>query len=147
MAIERIWGSYNTFENPEYFENLSELDIWCMIDKLREDIFWTRYDINTKGEDNSKLHQLINAQYNLEYLMCLTKRFGVKFDKEPSKTEHVEGSESFNSWYEFWANHFYSMSDEVYQSFVLDKSRGKDISRFLPNGSWKDLPGNSSPSL
>ena len=128
MAIERIWGSYNTFDNPEHLENLSELDIWCMIDKLREDIFWTRYDINTKGEDNSKLHQLINAQYNLEYLMCLTKRFGVKFDKEPSKTEHVEGSESFNEWYEFWASCISSSMSLVSSKALVLMTLAKEMS-------------------
>ena len=25
---EKLWGVYNTFDNPEMFETLDEIDIW-----------------------------------------------------------------------------------------------------------------------
>ena len=58
--------------------------------------------------------------------------------REPSETEHVERSKSYLAWYTFWYNHFNSMSKEEYDQFVDDKFSGKDISKYMPKGSWKD---------
>ncbi len=80
----------------------------------------------------------MEAQYNLEYLVYFTRKFGVEFSKEPSESEHVERSESFNAWFGFWNNHFNSMSPETYNQFVNDRFAGKDISEYMPTGSWKD---------
>ena len=66
------------------------------------------------------------------------RRFGVEFSREPSSTEHIEKSESYMAWFEFWNNHFKSMNKEVYNQFVDDKLAGKDISKYMPAGSWKD---------
>ena len=58
--------------------------------------------------------QLIEVQYNLEYLVYFTRRFGVEFSMELSSTEHLEISELYNTWFRFWHNHFESMSPEEY---------------------------------
>lgn len=81
---------------------------------------------------------LIQAQYNLEYLVYYTRRFGVEFEGEPSATKHVERSASYDAWFKFWYDHFESMDPKVYIQFVKDKFSGKDISKYLPSGSWKD---------
>ena len=135
---EKLWGVYNTFDDPEMFETLDEIDIWKKIDNLGGSIFWAMHDAGKPWATNVSTEDLINAQYNLEYLVYSTRRFGVEFSKEPSATEHVERSESYNAWFRFWHNHFESMSPEVYNQFVDDKFSGKDISKYMPSGSWKD---------
>ena len=136
---EKLWGVYNTFDNPEMVETLDEIDIWKKIDNLSGSIFWAIHDTGKPWATNVSTKDLIDAQYNLEYLVYSTKRFGVEFSKEPSSTEHVERSESYNAWFKFWHDHFESMSPEVYNQFVDDKFSGKDISKYMPSGSWKDL--------
>lgn len=140
---EKIWGLYNTFDNPEIIETLDEIDIWKKIDNLGGLIFWSLHDQGKPWANNMSTKDLVEAQYNLEYLVYSTKRFGVEFSKEPSATEHVERSESYNAWFRFWHNHFESMSPEVYNQFVDDKFSGKDISKYMPSGNWKDYLENT----
>ncbi|MCR5223668.1 MAG: hypothetical protein K6C11_00750 [Bacilli bacterium] len=135
---EKVWGLYNTIDNPEALEELEEIDIWKKINNLGGAIFWTQHDAGKPWAPVVSMDQLIEAQYNLEYLVYSTRRFGVEFSREPSATEHVERSESYNAWFRFWNDHFESMSPEVYDQFVDDKCAGKDISKYMPTGSWKD---------
>jgi len=135
---KKLWGVYNTFDNPKMFDTLDEIDIWKKIDNLGGSIFWAMHDAGKPWATNVSAKDLINAQYNLEYLVYSTRRFGVEFSKEPSATEHVERSESYNTWFRFWHDHFKSMSPEIYNQFVNDKFSGKDISKYMPSGSWKD---------
>jgi len=137
--MEKVWGIYNTFNNPELIETLEEIDIWKKIDNLGSSIFWAMHDADKPWAENVSVKDLIDAQYNLEYLVYSTRRFGVEFSKEPSATEHVERSQSYNDWFGFWYKHFESMTPEVYNQFVEDKLNGKDISKYLPSNSWKDL--------
>ena len=141
--MEKIWGVYNTFDNQEAIEKINEIDVWKMIDRIGGAIFWARHDAGKPWASNVSEKELMEAQYNLEYLVYSTKRFGVEFSKEPSENEHVERSESYNAWFRFWHDHFESMSPEVYNQFVNDKFSGKDISKYMPSGSWKDSLGKT----
>lgn len=137
---EKKWGLYNTFDNPALLDTLDEIDIWKKIDNLGGAIFYANHDAanNRPWASNVSMTDLIQAQYNLEFLVYYTRRFGVEFSREPSETEHVEISESYNVWFRFWHDHFESMTPEVYNQFVDDKFSGKDISKYMPSGSWKD---------
>lgn len=135
---EKIYGVYNTFGDSEALETLDEIDIWKMIDNLGGSIFWTLHDSSKPWSNNVSKKDLADAQYNLEYLVYSTRRFGVEFSKEPSATEHVERSESYNTWFKFWQNHFKSMTNKEYDQFIDDKTSGKDISKYMPSDSWKD---------
>ena len=135
---EKIWGVYNTFNNVEMFEQVEEYDLWKMIDSLGGYILGARHDRGKPWAANVSDKELLKAQYNLEYLVCLTRNFGVEFSKEPSTAEHVEKSKSYVAWVAFWKNHFDSMEPEVYKQFVQDKQNVMDVSKYLPIGSWKD---------
>ncbi len=137
-AEERKWGVYNTFDNPSFLDELDEIDIWKKIDNLGGYIFWGLHDLGKPWAKDISTTDLIQAQYNLEYLVYYTRKFGVEFSKEPSETEHVERSASYNAWFKFWHDHFEAMAPEVYEQFVEDKFSGKDISKYMPTGSWKD---------
>lgn len=144
---KKIWGLYNTFDNEETLEELDEIDIWQTIDKLGGMIFWAIHDSNKPWGNKISKQDLKEAQYNLEYLVYFTRKFGVEFTKEPSTDKHVERSESYDAWYKFWYNHFKSMSNEKYNQFIEDKLNGKDISKYMLSGSWKDSLKSSEKKL
>ncbi len=135
---EKIWGVYNTLDNPEWFNQLPEYELWWRIDKLGGAIFWAQHDAGRPWSANVSYEDLIAAEYNLEYLVYSTRRFGVEFSREPSATEHVERSESYDTWFRFWHNHFANMDSKDYNQFIDDKIAGKDISKYLPTENWKD---------
>lgn len=142
---EKKWGEYSTYDDPKYLrEEIKEEDLYNKIEKLGGSLFWFKHDYNKpwvtnqfKSEEEQK-ETLLGLQYNLEFLVYCTKRFGVVFTKEPSVEEHVERTESYDSWYKFWDDHFKNMPDEVYNKFVDAKNNGEDVSKFLPETSWKD---------
>ena len=134
---EKIWGIYNTFENPEMIDTLEEIDLWKKIDNLGGMIFYAMHDYNKSWTKDVKMKDIIEAQYNLEYLVYSTRRFGVEFSQEPSANEHILRSESYNAWFRFWYNHFNNMPKEIYDQFVSDKLNGKDISKYLPSSNWQ----------
>lgn len=139
MAEEgKKWGLYNTFDDPSSLDALDEIDIWKKIDNLGGSIFWAIHDSGRPWAAKVSMADLIEAQYNLEYLVYYTKKFGVEFSRKPSETEHVERSESYNAWFRFWHEHFDNMTTEVYNKFVDDKFNGKDITKYMPTKSWKD---------
>ena len=129
---EKIYGIYNTLKNPEAFNSCDEIYIWKYIDRLEAALYWARRGNNASTED------LIESQYNLEYVIYSTRRFGVEFNKEPSSTEYVERSPSYKAWFTFWYNHFNSMPREIRYQFIKDRTNGKDISKYMPSGNWKD---------
>lgn len=136
----KLWGVYNTFNNPEMIETLDEIDIWLKIDSLSrylDRVNRHRYSRNPWIPHISN-EDLTDAQHNLEYLVYSTRRFGVEFSKEPSATEHVENSESYCTWFRFWYNHFRSMEPEVYNQFIDNKLHGRDTSKYMPPDSWKN---------
>lgn len=133
----KIWGIYNTSDDKDFADKLSEIDIWRKINNFIETINYAQRLIN-KPSSMITYEQIKNAEYNLEYLIYYTRKFGVKFDKKPSAKEHIERSGSFIAWYNFWYYHFDSMTKEEYDQFVEDKFAGKDISKYMPKGSWKD---------
>lgn len=98
------WGEYNTFTNIDEVNKASEFEIWTAIDNLESNIYWSLYNITSpyKIGPEVPVEKIIEAEYNLEFLINFTKKFGVEFDKEPSEIDHFEKSQSYNEWYQFW---------------------------------------------
>ncbi len=139
MREEKQFGLYNTFKNPAILDTLDEVDIYKKIEYLKDAITaWSNHYNDKPWALGISTKQLVEAKYNLEYLIYYTRKFGVEFSREPNENEHVEMSESFNAWFNFWNNHFKSMSPEVYNQFIDDKFDGKDISKYMPTGDWKE---------
>jgi len=135
---EKKWGIYPGLINPIVMNSISEIDVWKKIDNLGAVMFWTRHDADKPWVEPMTEKDLIEAQYTLEYLVYYTRHFGVEFSYEPRNTIHVERSESYNAWYLFWKNHFDSMDPDTYNKFVDDKFNCKDISKYMPEISWKE---------
>lgn len=129
---EKVWGLYNTLDNLDSF---GEIDIWIKINNLESAISWSMYD---KRKPCGTL-ALIEAEYNLEYLIYYTRKFGVQFNREPSLDKHMEKSESYNAWFKFWSDLYEAMPTDVYRQFISDKYSGKDVSKYMPTNSCKDI--------
>lgn len=136
---KKIWGIYNVLVDSEKIDQLSEIDIWKKIDNLGGIIFWANHDYDKPWAKDLSPEVLEIAQYNLEFFVYYTRKFGVTFDEEPSETKHVQRSESYNTWFKFWQDHFFNMSEETYKKFIDDKADGKDITKYLPKENWKSL--------
>ena len=137
---EKKWGLYNTYdpEYVEYLETLHEAGLWHKMNLLSNKLFWAYHDGNKPWRKDESFDAIWDAQYNLEYLMYLTRRFGVEFSREPSATEHIEQSESLNAWFNFWKKYFDDMDPTTYDEFFDAYINHEDISKYMPKCSWKD---------
>ena len=79
----------------------------------------------------SEVEKLEEMQYLLEYLVYYTRKFGVKFNREPKVGEHVERSEDYYKWFRFWNNHVQGWTNEESNQFIETRKNGKDFSKFL----------------
>ena len=142
LKIEKkIWGLYCPANyNPEKVLEMTEMDVWKTIELLGAALFWERHDKNKPWRQPGRTpDEIKDSQYALEYLVYYTRNFGVEFTREPSEEEHVENSQSFNSWYNFWKKHFENMSKQEYDEFILAKTQGKDITKYLPSKTWQEV--------
>ena len=119
--MEKIWGIYNTYPNPEYYVD-DEFYLWEKI---------SSFDPFFQSEDRDSI------LYNIEFLIYSTRKYGVEFDEEPSETKHVIKSESYYKWFNFWNNHFSKMDKRDYYTFLKEKVLGHDVSKYMPEGTWK----------
>ena len=63
---EKLWGGYNTFDNPEMFETLDEIDIWKKIDNLGGSIFWAIHDSGKSWVTNVSTEDLIKKSKQIK---------------------------------------------------------------------------------
>ena len=126
---KKIWGIYNTL-NKDDLDNLSEYDIWKKIYLLSREIKFTLNYLERPGMKDISIKALIDEQFNLEYLMYYTTKFGVKFDKEPTFGEHIKQSKSFDEWYKKWQKHFKVEVDNKYRK---ELGLNKDNDNFEEN--------------
>lgn len=133
---KRIYGIDSGFiKNPEQIENLSEIDLYFLIDGLGYKIWYYNHAMS---HDILKV-DLTEEQYTLEYLIYQTRKFGVELsDAEEGK--HIKKTPSFDAWYKFYHNHFYNvLTEEQFKELQYRKSRDENIDEFMPQGSWEDL--------
>ena len=81
---------------------------------------------------------LEEEQYALEYLVYQTTKFGVDLPK-PESGKHIIPTDSYWAWFRFYDNHFkHVLTEEQWDAFQEARSKGKDISAFMPSGNWAD---------
>ena len=132
-----IYGLYQGSLNKEILKRInqiSELDLWLLIYSAESEIFW-RNNENRMFEIDQK--EMEEAQYGLEYLIYQTKKFGVELN-EPKEYEHIEKSDSFLSWYQYWREFVFSININVKNMILKLREKGEDISEYLPKSSWKE---------
>lgn len=137
IANARIYGKDpGHLTNLEIYENMAEVELFFQIDALGGHIWRCRHDM--KPGRIPKI-DLTEEEYALEYLVYQTTRFGVEIP-EPEIDNHVQVTPSYQAWYSFYSNHFKEvLTQEQWDAFMLAREEGKDVSAFLPSGSWRNL--------
>lgn len=146
MEQEKIYGIYSAGLNEEKVENFQEWQFYSFIQDLGRTIFYINHYAadhawEISEEENVKMTKELNEhQYRIEYLVAKLKRFGVDVG-EPTAGKHISKGEGYWKWYEFWENHFDSMSDEEREEFNRRCANNEDITEFLPKTSWNEGVG------
>lgn len=137
----RIYGiDPGSIKDVDDFNSLDEIDLWMNIDALG---FYLWYCNHEMSDGRMDYVDLTEEQYAMEYMVYQTKKFGVELG-EPEEGKHIEQSDSYMAWYQFYSNHFKNvLSKEDFNKFVLAKKNNEDITSYLPEGSWKDSMGKS----
>lgn len=136
IANARIYGiDPGYIKDPEKIKNLSELDLYFMIDTLGGIMFSAWHA--TKRDD--KPADLTEEQYALEFCVYQTKKFGVDDLPEPEIDKHIPRTSKYNTWYTFYNNNFKNvLTNEQWNAFQIARKENKDVSEFMPKGNWKD---------
>lgn len=136
IANARIYGiSPGYIKDSEIIKNMSEIDLYFMIDMLGGIMFSAWHA--TKRDD--KPADLTEEQYAMEFCVYQTKKFGVDDLPEPEIDKHIPRTPKYNAWYTFYNNHFKNvLTNEQWNAFQTARKEKKDFSEFMPNGNWKD---------
>ena len=133
----RIYGiDPGCIKDVEKINNLSEVDLYFMIDAMGGHIWRCKHDM---AHGRIPEIDLTEEQYALEYMVYQTTKFGVELP-EPEMDKHITATPSYNAWYKFYADHFkYTLTDEQWEAFQRAQESGQDTSAFMPSGHWTDL--------
>lgn len=133
----RIYGiDPGSIKDVERINNLSEVDLYFMIDAMGGHIWRCKHDM---AHGRIPEIDLTEEQYALEYMVYQTTKFGVELP-EPEMDKHITATPSYNAWYKFYADYFkYTLTDEQWKAFQRAQESGQDTSAFMPSGHWTDL--------
>lgn len=130
--MERIYGidpGYLAKQGLlEKVNNYPEYRLFLLLRGLHSVSFYMAHEGEHISED---------TELGIAYLEQLTTKFGVQME-EPGLGKECLRTESFYKWYDFWDNHFESLSSEEWNSFEKDINLGKDVTRYLPENKWND---------
>ena len=127
--MDKVWGIYHTYSVPELYTD-NEFLLWEKISSLEP--------ILRGIEENDVFNRELD--YNLDFLIYSTRKYGVEFDCEPSSTRRIEKSESFNKWFTFWENHRKTLDTCKYAEFLHKLVNNEDVSEYMPDTKWNDNP-------
>jgi len=129
---ERIYGiDPGCLKNPREIMSMDEVSLFLQIEILGTSIF-NKFTKNKKADTTEE-------EYALAFCVYQTKKFGVTLP-EARLGKRIPRTDSYDSWYKYYHNHFYNkLNKEELNRFLDLRSKGKNGITFLPNGSWKDI--------
>lgn len=131
----KIYGIYpGCLKDLDAVAKLNELELFVNVECLGGHIWWCNHQMNCGRIEPIDLTE---EQYALEYLVYQTTKFGVEL-AEPTLDKHVQKTPSYMAWYQFWYNHYQSLSNLDIAEYQAARQQGEDTSKFMPKGSWKD---------
>lgn len=125
--MKKIYGIYpGSIKYLEEIDNLNEVELFLAIQSLNN------YILTSKELNECDLQ---DDEYALEYLINKTKKFGVEIEKD--KNGKIIKNGDFLNWCEYYMKYFTKvLSREEFRKFLDLKSRGYNVSKYLPNGSY-----------
>lgn len=132
----KIYGIYpGSISDVDKINNLNEVELYHSIDSMGALIWRLNHEMSHGRIEQTDLTEL---QYGIEYMVYQTTKFGVELD-EPQIDKHITPSPSYLKWYKFYDNHFKNvLTNEEWDAYQEAKSKGEDISCFMPTGKWND---------
>jgi len=139
----RIYGiDPGSIKDIELINNLSEVDLYHQIDALGGHIWYCKHAMS---HDRIPVIDLTEEEYALEYMVNQTRKFGVELP-EPKINNHLSPTASYFAWFRFYDNHFKNiLSNEEWNAYQEAKRQGKDVSKYMPTGNWKDTLKEEKP--
>ena len=133
---EKIYGLYpGSLRNIKRANNLNEYELYLEIDRLASRI---RRISDAQKYGKAQDVDLTEDQYALEYLVNLTRNFGIELPI-PMSGRHIIPTPSYWKWIKFNDQHFkHTLTDIQWEAFQLSRLYGIDVSHFLPKGNWRD---------
>jgi hypothetical protein len=134
---EKVYGEYPGFlskEGIDIVSNGNELDLYMTINSIGHFIWRMNHDM-ADGRIELKpglVHDLLEAQYAIEFAVTNTNRFGIDITKG-TETEHVKPSDNYYTWLRAWDDYIqYELNEDEYNKLMdLIKNNG-DYSMYRP---------------
>lgn len=129
----KVYGEYQgNIKNIDEIEKLNEIELFLAISSLESYILSYKrilaYNM-TRGID------ITEDEYALEYLINKTEKFGVELERD--KDGRIIKTGDYSNWYQYHNNHFArTLSREQFREFLDLKSKGYNVSKYLPNDSY-----------
>ncbi len=129
---EKIYGLYpGSIEKPEEVENMDGPFLYLGM-----------FMLNSKILSSMRAEDVSEDEYALDFCVYQTKKFGTDVS-EPEKGERIQTGPLFQKWFQFHDHHFRAvLTDEEWKDFQKADSSGKDVSSYMPEGSWEDFERN-----
>lgn len=133
---DRIYGiDKGNIVDTELYKTMSEIDLFFNIEAA---IFYIFNCGRLSSHGLMPKVDLTEEQYALEYMVYQTTRFGVELTN-PQKGMHIETTPSYDAWYSFYSTYFNeTLNENQLKVFQKEKAEGKDVSKYMPKGNWKD---------
>ena len=141
----KIYGIYpGCIKDVDKILNLDEIGLYLAIDALWQYIWKCKDDI---AYDRISDVDLSEEEYALEYLISLTRKFGVELN-EPAEGKHIQLTTSFESWYHYYSNHFKNvLTPEEWNEFLDARANNEYVKHLLPQSNWKDAEAKLTRKL
>lgn len=132
---KKVYGVYSgSIENLKEIDKLSEVELFLAISSL--DNYILKYK-RIQAYNMIRGLDITEDEFALEYLINKTKNFGVELEKD--KEGRVIKTGDYAGWYEYFAKYFNKvLSKEEFRKFIELKSKGYNVSQYLPQESYLD---------
>ncbi len=140
---EKILGIYPGFiENPDEIKLLNEVELYHKISEYDDKVWESRKRIRCElpGKCNDEYIEILEGyRYARDFCIYQTRKFGTDVQGEQEGVEFCYG-QLFKSWYDYYWFHFNcKMTLKEFRDYLDAKSKGEDISSYLPSGDWKEF--------
>lgn len=137
---EKVYGLYSREYNQEQLDGWSEIKIYSLIASLAYDI---KCNVaNPMGGYSLSSPRFTEAEYDLDYLIYYTRKFGVEFDKNPEAGKRIERSQSFEEWYQYYANYYdnviYKSVNSINDYIKLIDKKDEGMFEYMPEKTWSE---------
>ena len=132
--MTKIHGLYpGVIKNAAFVDTCTEADLYFTI---------RFYQKRLQKFNNNFCYDSSELDYTVEYCISHTTRFGVDLGDQ-EYNQPLKLTPSYFAWYGWWNDYFHNMPIEEFKHYDFLKENNQDVSKFKPNGNWRDSLGPS----